>query len=126
MNLSLHPARASVTAEFLWHHPENLLRVRATTAGVLVRAAEGNLTPAQQEGFVRYLRTEGFITASPAAPDRFGGCVLSQEGVPVRWIIDSSRPEIDPSYALHRRRLSWCTLGFAAVWLVFMAAFLRW
>ena len=126
MNLSLHPAVASGTVKFRWHHPENLLLVRATAAGVLVRAAEDNLTPEQQEVFIRYLRAEGFITASLAAPDRFGGRVLGQERVPVRWIIDSPGSEVDPSYALHRRRLSWCTLGCAAVWLVFMMAFIRW
>ena len=126
MNLSILPAMASGTAKFHWPHPENLLLVRATAAGVLVRAAEDNLTPEQQENFIRYLRAEGFITASLAVQDRSGGRALGQERVPARWIIDSPRPEVDPSYALHRRRLSWCTLGFAAVWLAFMMAFIRW
>ena len=127
MNLSLRPSLASGTARFHWRHPENLLLVRATIAsGVLICATEDNLTPEQQEGFIRYLRAEGFITTGFAAPDRFGGRAPGQEEVPVRWVVDSSRPKGDPSYAAHIRRLSWCLLGIAVVWLALMIVLVRW
>ena len=127
MNLSLRPSIASGTARFHWRNPENLLLVRATiAAGVLICAAEDNLTPEQQEGFIRYLRAEGFITANFAAPHRFGGRAPGQEEVPVRWVVGSSRPKIDPSYASHIRRLSWCLLGIVVVWLALMFALARW
>ena len=127
MNLSLRPLTASGTARFYWRDPENLLLVQESiSAGVLICAAEDNLTTAQREGFIRYLRAEGFITANSAAPDRFGERAASQERVSVRWIIDSSRPKIDPSYALHIRRLSLCLLGTVVVWLALMTALIRW
>ena len=127
MKLSLLPTTASGTAQFYWRDPENSLLVQETVAaGVLIYAVEDNLTPKQQEVFIQYLRAEGFIAASSAAPGRFGKCALSQEQVPVRWIVDSSCPEIDPAYALHIRRLSLCTLGIVVVWLAFMSALIFW
>ena len=123
MKVSLRPSAAHSTARFYWRDSGSLLLVQETiTAGVLIYAAEDNLTPKQQEVFIQYLWAEGFITANSVAPDRFGERTLNQEGIPVRWIIDSSRPKIDPSYASHIRRLSLCTLGIGVVWLAFMVA----
>ena len=121
MNLPLRKGTTPDTAEFYRRSPENLLLVQGTSTGrVLVRATADNLTPEQQEAFIRYLQAEGFMAAGSDSPDRFGAWKLNRDMCLVRWIVDASWPDVDPAYALHLRRLSLCTLGIVVVWLAVM------
>ncbi len=110
-------------AGFHFPRPGNLLRVHGTGDGrICVYATTDNVNPAQQESFIQYLCAEGFLNGGVEPLDGFHGRVLDREEPPVRWIVDPSWPQADAAYALHIRRLCWCTVGTMIVWLALMAA----
>ncbi len=96
-------------AEFYLRRPENLLLVkRERDGGVLICATADNLSEVQRAAFVRYLNEEGFVLAA---------LELS-----VRWIVDSTWPQVDPVYLRHLQRLCWCLAGTMVVCLALVAA----
>ena len=108
----------SRAAEFFVRHPENLLLVKREGAGgMLVCATADNLTMEQKEAFVRYLCAEGFGSGDFESLDGIHERAPDPEVRPVRWIVDSSWPEVDPVYARHLQRLCWCAAGTTVVWL---------
>ena len=108
---------------FYFPRPGNLLLVHGTGEGeVSVYATTDNLSREQQAAFIRYLCAEGFLRIDCELPGCFDQNVRDQEQPPVRWIVDPSWREADAAFALHIRRLCWCTAGTLMVWLAFMAA----
>ncbi len=110
------PFRQSTTtrgaAESYLYQLKNLLLVRGEGDGkVIICALANNLTPEQQDASIRYLCAEGFLAGDLEPLGRFHERMLDLEEQPVRWIIDPSWPSIDPSYALHIKRLCWYTAG---------------
>ena len=95
-------------AEFRSRTPDNLLRVEsARGGGVIVCAARDNFGPAQRRTFVRYLKTEGFITV-PGENQ-------------VRWVCDPCWPYAAVPFNAYTRRQCVCLLVWPTLaWLLLM------